>query len=209
MIWISVVMLKSNDILRKETALKQATGLGERRCRCHVGLRFRSMPRTAMPHHGYSKCWLRRGASRGSSVDGRCGQTSRPRRMRRSLWASESIRRRGCCLDPEHGRRMEPPRSCTLGVNGKMRLWQRISKAMALATYGDNHTVYCLDLIHVTTYIIHGLERRCEAQDNPLDITVIWLILKPSFRQGHGCTLATSPEICVHILHCLSKLGLT
>ncbi|KAI4990214.1 hypothetical protein ZWY2020_038577, partial [Hordeum vulgare] len=37
MIWISVVMFKSNDILRKQTALK-ATQLGGRCCRCHVGI---------------------------------------------------------------------------------------------------------------------------------------------------------------------------
>ncbi|XP_037445790.1 uncharacterized protein LOC119315233 isoform X1 [Triticum dicoccoides] len=40
MIWITAVMFKSNDILRKQTALKQATRLGERPCRCHDGCSF-------------------------------------------------------------------------------------------------------------------------------------------------------------------------
>ncbi|KAI4992868.1 hypothetical protein ZWY2020_007181 [Hordeum vulgare] len=64
------LMFKSNDILCKQTALK-ATGLGERWCQCHVGLRFRSIPKIAMPHRGYSKFWLTRAVSRGSSEDGR------------------------------------------------------------------------------------------------------------------------------------------
>ncbi|XP_044979508.1 uncharacterized protein LOC123447019 isoform X2 [Hordeum vulgare subsp. vulgare] len=159
MIWICAVMFKSNDILCKQTALK-AIGLGERWCQCHVGLRFRSIPKIVMPHRGYSKFWLTRAVSRGSSEDGRCGHTSGPWRKRWSLWASVSGRRRGCCSDPEHERRMEPPRPRTPGVNGKIRPWQRISKYMALVAFRDNHTVYSLDLIHVITYIIHGLERK-------------------------------------------------
>ncbi|XP_044979509.1 uncharacterized protein LOC123447019 isoform X3 [Hordeum vulgare subsp. vulgare] len=106
------------------------------------------------------KFWLTRAVSRGSSEDGRCGHTSGPWRKRWSLWASVSGRRRGCCSDPEHERRMEPPRPRTPGVNGKIRPWQRISKYMALVAFRDNHTVYSLDLIHVITYIIHGLERK-------------------------------------------------
>ncbi|XP_048550198.1 uncharacterized protein LOC125529822, partial [Triticum urartu] len=55
MIWITAVMFKSNDILRKQTALKQATRLGERPCHCHDGCSFwpdRGMKTCGIPSFG-------------------------------------------------------------------------------------------------------------------------------------------------------------
>ena len=54
MIWITAVMFKSNDILRKQTALK-ATRLGERPCHCHDGCSFwpdRGMKTCGIPSFG-------------------------------------------------------------------------------------------------------------------------------------------------------------
>ncbi|XP_048570980.1 translation initiation factor IF-2-like [Triticum urartu] len=55
MIWITSVMFNSNDILRKQTALKQATRLRERPCHCHDGCSFwpdRGMKTCGIPSFG-------------------------------------------------------------------------------------------------------------------------------------------------------------
>uniref|UniRef100_A0A8R7Q2V5 Uncharacterized protein n=1 Tax=Triticum urartu TaxID=4572 RepID=A0A8R7Q2V5_TRIUA len=54
MIWITSVMFNSNDILRKQTALK-ATRLRERPCHCHDGCSFwpdRGMKTCGIPSFG-------------------------------------------------------------------------------------------------------------------------------------------------------------